>query len=137
DVSISRRSHDTFSRRHRRLVEHDVDQPLLDLSRVVRLPRPDAEQVVGCLVRTGAQIVVIVVEAPAVLPTVAFGLDHRLDPIRPPKARCLPSPALAPTSIPTSSSSVMGPTGNPNLVIRRSITSIGTPSRSRNPASFM
>ena len=47
------------------------------------------------------------------------------------------APDLPAMSRPTSSSSVIGPTGNPKSSIARSIASIATPSSSMRPASLM
>ena len=57
--------------------------------------------------------------------------------MRSPKWCCMTFATLAPTSMPTSSRSVTGPTGKPKAVRAPSIASIAAPSSSSHDASFM
>ena len=57
--------------------------------------------------------------------------------MRSPKASSMILPTLAPTSMPTSSVSLIGPTGKPQSSMAESIFSIGTPSATRCAASFI
>jgi hypothetical protein len=57
--------------------------------------------------------------------------------MRSPNARCITPATRAATSMPTSSSSVQGPTGKPKSVIARSSASTAAPSSSTRVASFM
>src|SRR5438094_454808 len=56
---------------------------------------------------------------------------------RSPNASYITPATFSATSMPTSSNSVIGPTGKPNCTIRSSSSSIAVPSASRCPASFM
>ena len=57
--------------------------------------------------------------------------------MRSPNAWCSTSATFAPTSMPTSSSSVIGPTGKPKSAMARSTSSMAAPSSTRRAASFM
>jgi hypothetical protein len=57
--------------------------------------------------------------------------------IREPNASAMMLPDLPATSMPTSSTSVIGPTGKPNATSARSTASIAAPSSSIFPASLM
>ncbi len=57
--------------------------------------------------------------------------------MRSPKWWCITFATFAPTSMPTSSSSVTGPTGKPNEVMARSRSRTPAPSSSIQVASFM
>ena len=143
DVAIARRSKNSLLETSRRLVDHRQHAPIDDLSSfrylvplVRRSPRRPFRRRFPFFRRRRTDRIPSRPFRP-VRPAATTRRIASDGAMRGPNASDSTRPTFPPTSIPTSSSSVIGPTGNPKSTSASSIESIDAPSSSKRPASFM